>query len=123
MALAQCTPAHGKELTIENDKSIEIINKQTTPQSDGLGYSAITHKSSEFGLVTNNSQSAQPRHNAVFLCVSFSTFAMVRLDGDTFACASDFESLLTNPIQSNLPRLVTSGSTSLILKGVTNHAI
>jgi hypothetical protein len=108
------------ELTIENDKSIEIINKQTTPQFDGLGYSAITHKSSEFGLVANdNLAHIMPRSNAAFSCVLSCYTFMVRLDGGVLVRASFLDYLSTNPVQSNRLHLVVNGSTSINL-GV-NH--
>ena len=81
-------------------------------------YSNTVHPHGESSLVTSNHQSVQTAPNAVFLCVPFGYASfMVRLNGDTFECASFFDDLLTNPVQSNRPHLVMNGSASLIIKG------
>jgi hypothetical protein len=110
------------ELTIENDKSIEIINKQTAPQFNGLGYSAITHKSSESGFAAmNNLAHNMPRSNAAFLCVSFQSAVMVRLDREAYAPASYLDYLSANLVQSYHLHFAVNGKTSINL-GVINHA-
>ena len=81
-------------------------------------YANGVHPHGELALVTSNHQSVQTAPNAVFLCVPFGYASfMVRLNGDTFECASFFDDLLTNPVQSNRPHLVMNGSASLIIKG------
>ena len=71
-------------------------------------------------LVGYQSVAHIPRLNAVFCCVPFGyPPSMVWLNGDTFACASDLQSLSTNPVQSNHPHLVVRGSTSINSVGVT----
>ena len=86
-------------------------------------YSNTVHPHGESSLVTSNHQSVQTAPNAVFLCVPFGYASfMVRLNGDTFECASFFDDLLTNPVQSNRPHLVMNGSASLIIKGAHSHA-
>jgi len=82
-------------------------------------YALTAHPHGESGLVTSDSLAHTPRL-AVFLCVPFSYAPfMVWLNGEAFAPASDLENLLTNPVQSNHPHLVMSGSTSIYSLGVT----
>jgi hypothetical protein len=124
MALVQCTPAHaGGSISSEPHKTLYLIDKSVFTQSDVLGYSAKTHKSSESGLAVSYHLAQMPRlkHAALF-CVSFSTSVMVRLDGDTFGCASFLDDLSANPVQSDHLHLAVNDSTSINL-GVTNHAI
>ncbi len=72
------------------------------------------------GLVASDSVAHKPRFNAVFCCVPFGYApVMVRLNRDTFECASDLRNLSTNPVQSSHPHLVVSGSTSINSVGVT----
>jgi len=56
-------------------------------------------------------------YNLYAFCIS-----MVKLGRDTFMCASDFESLSTNPFQLYHPHLVVNGKALLNLKGAHNHA-
>lgn len=84
-------------------------------------YALLAHPHGESGLVTSDSIAHIPRLHAVFLCVLFSYApVMVWLNGEAFAPASFLWSLLTNPVQSNHPHLVMSGSTSIQSIGVTN---
>lgn len=71
-------------------------------------------------LADHDSLAHIPRLNAVFLCVPFAyARSAVGLEGDTFACASDLESLSANPFQSYHPNhLAVIGKTSKTL-GVT----
>ena len=85
-------------------------------------YALPTGPHGQSGLVASDHLAHIPRLNAVFLCVPFGYGPFtVWLNGDTFACASLLSDLSTNPIQSNHPHLVVSGSTSNNL-GVTTHA-
>jgi hypothetical protein len=90
--------------------------------SQRRAYPAFAATHCQSGLVTSKHTSARRRNDAVFLCVPFGYSAsMVRLDGDTFACAGFLCDLLTNPVQSNHPHLVMNGSTSLITQEVICH--
>jgi hypothetical protein len=79
-------------------------------------------KISKLALVGYNSLAHIVR-SGLFLCVPFGYASfMVRLNGDTFECASLLLSLLTNPVQLNRPHLVMNGSTSIYSIGAHSHA-
>jgi hypothetical protein len=85
-------------------------------------YSNTVHPHGESSLVTSNSIAHIVR-SGLFLCVPFGYASfMVRLNGDTFECASLLLSLLTNPVQLNRPHLVMNGSTSIYSIGAHSHA-
>ena len=119
----QHTAVNGSILRSPNLANAKINNLRHLFSPVNPAYALTTHPHGESGLVTSDSLAHTPRFHAVFLCVHFSSFSyapvMVWLNGEAFAPASDLENLLTNPVQSNHPHLVMSGSTSIHSLGVT----
>ena len=110
---------HNTTLRSPNLASAKINNLGHLFSSTKPAYALTAHPHGESGLVTSDSLAHTPRL-AVFLCVPFSYApVMVWLSGEAFAPASDLENLLTNPVRSNHPHLVMSGSTSIYSLGVT----
>lgn len=90
-----------------------------------IGYSSLAlSKISKLALVGYNYQSAYSPLRAFLLRkISMRSHVMVKLERDTFECASFFDGLSTNPFQlCHLNYLVVIGRASLIIKGAHSHA-
>lgn len=86
-------------------------------------YASNVHPHGELALVGYQSLAHIPRINAVFLCVFLPrSRSMVKLEGDTFACAGNLVNQSTNPFQLCHPYLVVNGRASNQSLGAHTHA-
>lgn len=90
-----------------------------------ISYSYLAlSKISKLVLADYNYQSAYSPLRAFFMRnISMRSHVMVKLERDTFECASFFDGLSANPFQLCHPHyLAVIGRASLIIKGAHTHA-
>lgn len=104
-----------------------MIRHGSHPQSIAnmpkYGYDCRVHPHGELALVSYNFSKGVQSARAFFVRkISMRSHVMVKLERDTFECAGNLLSLLTNPFQLCHPHLVMNGKAPLSQKERINYA-